>query len=171
MTDPLRNPLPIDRAQLRLLVREVLRDALPDLASAKPRPAPPPKSQPAPPADPIGITPTGPLAAGQKNRTDTVRISNDRDLQDFIRKLLALFDNPKNRADLRAGRLTYQLLEPGRPGSATTHRFDNGAVTERQIADLAATGGVLVLGRKAVLTPLAREKARALGLTIEKERT
>ncbi|CAN5324008.1 hypothetical protein BH09ACT8_BH09ACT8_35330 [soil metagenome] len=171
MNDPLRGPLPIDRTQLRLLVREVLRDALPDLASAKPQPAPSPKPQPAPLAESTGITPTGPLAVGQKSRTDTVRIGNDRDLQDFIRKLLALFENPKNRADLRAGRLTFQLLEQARPGGATTHRFDNGAVTERQIADLAATGGVLVLGRKAVLTPLAREKARALGLTIEKERT
>ena len=35
---------------------------------------------------------------------------------------------------------------------------------------MADSGGVLVLGRKAVLTPLAREKARALGITIEKER-
>jgi hypothetical protein len=31
-------------------------------------------------------------------------------------------------------------------------------------------GGTLVLGRKAVLTPLAREKARTLGIKIEKER-
>jgi hypothetical protein len=147
------DPLPIDRAQLRHLVREVLRDALPDL---KP--------------EAVGVSPTGPLAAGQKNRTDTVRIDNDRDLQGFLRNLLQLFENPKNRADLRAGRLTFRLIERGRAGAATTHRFDSGVVTERQIADLAAAGGVVVLGRKAVLTPLAREKARALGITIEKER-
>ncbi|MCV7228977.1 hypothetical protein [Mycolicibacterium komossense] len=165
--------MPIDRGQLRLLVREVLRDALPDLKSALP--AAPPKPQPAvsqtPVAEAIGAIPTGPLAAGEKSRTDTVRIANDRDLQGFVRTLLQLFENPKNRADLRAGRLTFRLVEQGRSGAPTTHRFDSGAVTERQVADLAAAGGVLVLGRRAVLTPLAREKARALGITIEKERT
>ena len=31
-------------------------------------------------------------------------------------------------------------------------------------------GGTLILGRRAVLTPLAREKARSLGITIQKER-
>jgi hypothetical protein len=168
--------LPIDREQLRLLVREVLRDALPGLqsgtaaAAPKPQPTGPPKPQPVPVAETIGATPTGPLAAGQR-RTDSVRILNDRDLQDFVRNLLQLFENPKNRSDLRAGRLKFRLVEQGRSGATATHRFDSGAVTERQVTDLAAAGGILVLGRKAVLTPLARERARALGITIEKERT
>ena len=39
-----------------------------------------------------------------------------------------------------------------------------------QIAELAGSGATLVLGPRAVLTPLARERARALGVTIEKER-
>jgi hypothetical protein len=39
------------------------------------------------------------------------------------------------------------------------------------VAEVAAGGGALVLGKRAVLTPLAREKARALGVSIEKERT
>lgn len=151
-------PLPIDRVQLRALVREVLRDVLPGSTTAAP-------------SGPAGVTPTGPLAAGQRSRTDTVRIASDRDLQAFIRNLLALFDNPKNRADLRAGRLTFRLAEQCRTGTTATHRFDTGAVTERQVAELAATGAIIVLGRGAVLTPLAREKARALGLTIEKERS
>jgi hypothetical protein len=34
----------------------------------------------------------------------------------------------------------------------------------------AAAGARLVLGRGAVLTPLARDKARTLGVQIEKER-
>jgi hypothetical protein len=38
------------------------------------------------------------------------------------------------------------------------------------IAEVAASGAGVGLGPRAVLTPLAREKARALGVSIEKER-
>ena len=43
-------------------------------------------------------------------------------------------------------------------------------MTERTIKQAAEAGGRLVLGPGAVLTPLAREKARALGIDIERER-
>jgi hypothetical protein len=49
-------------------------------------------------------------------------------------------------------------------------RIDSGAVTEAVIRDAARTGQRLVLGRAAVLTPLARDRARASGVQIEKER-
>ena len=49
-------------------------------------------------------------------------------------------------------------------------RIAHGAVTERTIKKAADAGGRLVLGPGAVLTPLAREKARALGVDIERER-
>jgi hypothetical protein len=48
-------------------------------------------------------------------------------------------------------------------------RVDRGAVTERKVEEAARTGARLVLGPKAVLTPLAREKARAKGIAIERE--
>ena len=56
---------------------------------------------------------------------------------------------------------------PAPPGGPT--RIDRGAVTERTVAAAAKAGGRLVLGPRAVLTPLAREKARALGIEIERE--
>jgi hypothetical protein len=144
----------LTRDQLRALVREVVRDAV---AGVVPTPAP---TVPAP---------TGPLATDEKARTDTVRIATNEDLDAFVRQLLRLFENPKTRDDLRAGRLSFRLARNGR-GTPATRRIDSGAVTERHIADMAESGGVLVLGHKAVLTPLAREKARAVGITIEKER-
>ncbi|WP_233152634.1 hypothetical protein, partial [Mycobacterium sp. NS-7484] len=120
-------------------------------------------------AEQMGLDPTGPRAADGKNRTETVQLTNDKDLDSFVRKLLRLFESPKTRADLKAGRLSFRLAGTASAGGrGTVHRIEAGAVTERQIADLA--GGTLVLGRKAVLTPLAREKARTLGITIEKER-
>lgn len=162
----------ITRDQLRALVREVVRDAVADVVptpTVRSAPlAPPPPPAPAAPA-PAGIEPTGPLAADEKARTDTVRIATDGDLDAFVRQLLRLFENPKTRADLRAGRLRFRLAGNGR-SAAATRRIDSGAVTERHITDIAESGGTLMLGRKAVLTPLAREKARALGITIEKER-
>jgi hypothetical protein len=145
----------ITRDQLRALVREVVRDAVAGVV-----PAPPAPDVPAP---------TRPLATDEKARTDTVRIATDTDLDAFVRQLLRLFENPKTRDDLRAGRLSFRLAGNG-SGTAATRRIDSGAVTERHIAEMAESGGVLVLGRKAVLTPLAREKARAVGITIEKER-
>lgn len=141
----------IDREQLRALVREVVRDAVSGIR----------------PSD----QPTGPLAADEKARTDDVRITTDKELATFVHQLLRLFENPKMRADLRNGRLTFRLAGGGGAAQTATHRIDSGAVTERHVADMAASGGVLVLGRKAVLTPLGREKARALGITIRKERT
>lgn len=148
----------IDSAQLRALVREVVRDAVADLA---PQSAVPEHN---------GFQPTGPLTAGERTRVDTVRIASDNDLDAFVRRLLRLFENPKTRADLRNGRLSFRLAGTSAHSAAASHRIDSGAVTERQIVDIAASGGALVLGRKAILTPLAREKARALGVTIHKER-
>ena len=79
-----------------------------------------------------------------------------------MRQLLRLFENPKARADLRNGRLSFRLAGTTASSPAVSRRIDSGAVTERHIVDVAASGGGLILGRKAVLTPLAREKARAL---------
>ena len=49
-------------------------------------------------------------------------------------------------------------------------RVDRGAVTERIVKQAADAGARLVLAPRAVITPLAREKARALGVEIERER-
>lgn len=166
----------INRDELRALVREVVREAVKDFGAAARTPGPvavppPPAPAPAPAtvAEQFGVDPTGPRVVEGKNRTETVQLTNDRDLDNFVRKLLRLFESPKTRADLKAGRLSFRLAGATRgSGGGASRRIEAGAVTERHIADMA--GGTLVLGRKAVLTPLAREKARTLGITIEKER-
>jgi hypothetical protein len=55
-------------------------------------------------------------------------------------------------------------------GSGKVQRVEKGAVTERMVAAAARDGTALVLGPRAVLTPLARDKARALGVPVRKER-
>ena len=56
------------------------------------------------------------------------------------------------------------------PGGAPVRRVESGAVTEALVKRAAQAGERLVLGRGAVLTPLARDRARASGVEIVKER-
>jgi len=141
--------------QLRLLVREVLADVVG-------------KVRPADSARPNGWAAAG--DSGGDSGTWTVRIDTDDDLHAFALRVLKLADNPKLRRDLIGGRIRFALAGPAAGGPAATHRVDKGAVTERAVAAAAKAGARLVLGPRAVLTPLARDKARALGVPIEKER-
>jgi hypothetical protein len=138
--------------ELRVLVREVIRDVLP-------------KGLPV---------------------TETVNLSTDDDLAAFVRRLLDL--EPDQREELRSGRKRFRLSEISsvspapsvaagaangaeRAGASTpVRRIERGAVTEAVVTAAARAGERLVLGRGAVLTPLGRDRARASGVPIEKER-
>jgi hypothetical protein len=164
----------------REILRELLRDALagsngngvPDPAGVPPRvPAPPvaavlrPSTWSAPPAE-------GEVVAGSADGgIERVTLDSDEDLDRFVRALLARFENPRDREAIRAGRLRFALAHRGAAGTAAgTLRVDRGAVTERKVEEAAKAGARLVLGPGAVLTPLARDKARARGIEIERER-
>lgn len=148
------------REEARKLVRELLQEALGN-GNGLPAAVPPPPvaavhrpstwSQPAAPGEVIG----------NPARTEQVRIESDADLAAFVRSVLEHGD------EIRSGRLRF-TLGGASPGSSM--RVTHGAVTERTIRKAADAGGRLVLGPGAVLTPLAREKARALGVEIERER-
>jgi hypothetical protein len=148
-----------DLDALRALVREVIRDVLPR-----------------------GL-------AGGLPVTETVNLSTDDDLAVFVKRLVDL--EPGEREELRAGRKRFTLAArtaaagagpgalpaapgraggAGRPGESTAvRRIERGAVTEAVVSAAARDGQRLVLGRGAVLTPLARDRARASGVQIEKE--
>ena len=144
--------------ELRALVREVLADVLP---RAKP--------------SGVSVNPAqdGPVFTPRDGvrEVETVSLRDDAELAAFVARLLRLFDNPKHRADLKAGRLRFTLAPAGVAGSVRpVHRVEKGAVTEATVRAAARDGARLVLGRGAVLTPLARDRARAAGVEIEKER-
>jgi hypothetical protein len=110
-------------------------------------------------------------AAGRGVAARHVRLETDEDVRQFALDIVRLADNPARRADLIAGRLKFTLANP--PAAAARraeHRVDAGAVTERAVQAAAKAGQRLVLGPRAVLTPLARDRALALGVPIEKER-
>jgi hypothetical protein len=172
------SPQAFDRDDLRALVRAALREALPDGSARDPAPAPtervpltgPPQDAPAP----LAAAPSPPYDAPTARRAaddDVVDLRTDSDLDAFVRRVLALADNPKHRGDLLTGRRRFRLASgTAAPSAAPVHRVDRGAVTEMQVRQAAATGTRLVLGRRAVMTPLARDRARSLGVAVEKER-
>ena len=153
----------------RDLLRELLAEALAN-GNGQPATVPPPPvaavhrpstwSQPAAPGEVIGN--------GASGCTEVVRIESDADLAAFVRTVLDRAD------DIRAGGLRFTLggggPSPAGGTNAAIVHVARGAVTERTVMKAADAGGRLVLGPRAVLTPLAREKARALGIDIERER-
>jgi hypothetical protein len=118
---------------------------------------------------------------------EPVTLRTDADLERFVLALLARCEDPRQRDAIRAGRVRFTLggtaPAPARgtapatargaaaaPAPAGVLHIARGAVTERTVDEAARTGARLVLGPRAVLTPLAREKARAKGIAIERER-
>ena len=130
---------------------------------------------------PAGEPPAVPAAApaAQPDPADTadverVDLRSDADLDAFVRSLVHRFENPRDRMAIRSGKLRFRLgataAAGAAPAQATTIRVEKGAVTERAVRDAAAQGARLVLAPRAVLTPMARDRARSLGVEIEKER-
>jgi hypothetical protein len=142
---------------LRAAVRQVLRDVLPaGLAQETARPEP------------------------ETGLSGDVALRTDTDLDTLIRRIAALCEDPRRRAALLEGRHGFRLrgessvvagpAPPAGRRDASAVRVERGAVTERTVMKAAADGARLVMGRRAVLTPLARDKARVLGVEIERER-
>jgi hypothetical protein len=157
----------LDGDALRTLVREVLSDLLPAeegeraISAGDPGAKRPGLVQP-------GLAHT---VREDIDSVETVSLRTDADLDAFVKRLLRLFENPQRRDELRAGRLRFRLAAAAGPGSVQpAHRVDKGAVTEAMVRQAARSGARLVLGRRAVLTPLARDRARTAGVEIERER-
>ncbi len=144
---------------LREMIRDTLRELLPGLTT---------------PADSSKVAPrfegrSDPISRPAGD-VEVLNLRSDADLGAFVNRLLHLFENPKSREDLRAGRLRFRLNESSVPGSfQPVHRVESGAVTESTVKKAALSGAKLVLGPRAVLTPLARDRARSAGVHIERE--
>jgi hypothetical protein len=122
----------------------------------------------------LADAPPPPAAASSGAEVEVVDLRSDADLDAFVRALVHRFENPRDRMAIRSGKLRFRLgataAVTAAAAQATTIRVEKGAVTERAVRDAAAQGARLVLGPRAVLTPMARDRARSLGVEIEKER-
>ena len=175
---------------LRELARQTLRDLLPVVAAADRAVSP---VQAIPPGGDVRVnggilaSAAGSAAAGPGGAVRAVRLASDDDLHSFVVEVLRLAGDPRRRQEMLAGRLRFTLAglagsghdytgtSAGWPAASagtppTVRRIDKGAVTERAVIAAAKAGERLVLGPRAVLTPLARDKARTLGVPVEKER-
>ncbi|WP_421695740.1 hypothetical protein [Aestuariivirga sp.] len=103
---------------------------------------------------------------GQQNSgtpgVESVCISNDQELAAFVARVI----EPATAERIRAGKLRFTLSVPP-SGSAAVAL--TGVITEQKVEQLKGKGR-LILAVDAVLTPLARDKARKLGLTLERRR-
>ena len=163
----------------------------PSRTKAQPATTPPPRAAAPPAATPPARAETPPAPTltaqnaianpGADARVEVVTIDTDEDLMQFVRGLISRLTNPRDRLAIHTGKLRFTLrsrpglspsagaaASPGR--SVSVIRIAKGAVTERVIRDAADAGSRLVLAPGTVLTPLARERAQALGVEIEKER-
>ena len=149
-------PAGLTTDELRAAVRAVLRDVLPAAVAAGPHP----------------------------DVVEEVTLRTAGDLDSFVRHVAALCEDPVQRDDLQDGRRRFRLAGAESPteapqsiapgvggagGAGGVVRVDRGAVTERTVKKAAADGARLVVGPRAVLTPLARDRARSLGVRVERE--
>lgn len=147
-----------DNEKLRSLVREALRDAL---GGAE------------------GIRDAAKALSGQSQQSaktaqvvEMVSLSSNSDLTKFVNRVLDLASDAKTLNAMRQGELVFQLGNS--PSSNNNHdsgttRIEKGAVTESTIRKAAESGSTLIVARKVVVTSLARDKARDLGVTIIRE--
>jgi hypothetical protein len=123
-------------------------------------------------------TATAPAAAEER-----IAIASDADLIAFARRVLSLAGEPAKAKEIAAGRYPFRLDRPATQHSAPaqhhaapqpqapvaqSHRIDSGVVTESTLNKLPRGLSRLLLGPGVTVTPLAKDRARALGLTFER---
>lgn len=150
----------IDKSLLRELVKAVIAEEVAAVRKSA-APAQPAHAKPAP-------TP------------ESVRIASDADLVAFARKVLSLASDPAKAKDIAAGRYPFRLEQAAppsappaavsapKPASGQTLRIDSGVVTETMLNKLPRGTQRLMLAPGVTVTPLAKDRARSLGLTFER---
>jgi hypothetical protein len=109
-------------------------------------------------------------------REEQVSIASDADLAVFVARLLELTKDAQARRDIEEKRHVFRLASRGpvertaspAKANAQSARIESGMVSERQIDALPSGTTQLVIGRSVRLTPLARDRARARGITLER---
>jgi regulator of protease activity HflC (stomatin/prohibitin superfamily) len=104
---------------------------------------------------------------------DVVRVElrTDSDLEAFVSSLARRLANEQEREAILSGAVQFRLADSPADcaGAATVIRVEKGAVTERIVREAARAKARLVLSQRAVVTPMARDRARSLGVEIERE--
>jgi hypothetical protein len=111
---------------------------------------------------------------------ERITIASDADLVAFARRVLSLAGDSAKAKEIAAGRYPFRLDKPAaqsnapatRPASVApiggTHRIDSGIVTESILNKLPRGLSRILLAPGVTVTPLAKDRARSLGLTFER---
>lgn len=156
----------IDNSEIRQLVRQMIRQALSDRAAPQTHAVRVPAQQTSAIIEPVDL-------------------SSDAAIQVFVDRILDLSEDVETRGRLRTGKIQFVHVHPPKPSTASSAQtfkgnkdqdldeaahIDSGAVTETSIRRLGPHTATLFLGRRAVLTPLAKERARIRGIVIVREK-
>jgi hypothetical protein len=157
------------------MVHEVLLEELTALRSAKS------VSTPLPSASQGGTDVAEHSLPGQSPTEPCwVPMRAENDLALFARRVLQLAEDPRRRQAIEGGVFPFRFeqltsgslsngVNPGTSSAALESRIDKGLVNEKHINKLPQGTTILNLGKRATITPLARDKARKMGITIMKE--
>lgn len=162
-------------AELRSIVHEVLLEELAALRNAEgvtttPASAPNSETDVAEHSLPLQ-SPTEPC---------WVPMRAENDLALFARRVLQLAEDPRRRQAIEGGAFPFRFeqstsgshgngVNPGTSSAAIESRIDKGLVNEKHMNKLPQGTTILNLGKRATITPLARDKARKMGITIRRE--
>jgi hypothetical protein len=149
----------ISSEEIRKLVREALKDALPAIKAA--------------PATVGGLAQRIRAALGGSKHVE-VSIGNDGDLNAFARELIAATAYEDVRAAVQSGGVHFALVKnsaaQGKPALAAP-RIDKGLFTETMVTEIGRNASQIVIGKGVVVTPLGRDRARELKIEIVRERS
>ena len=153
----------ISSEDIRRLVREVLKDALPAIKAM--------------PAAAGGLAQRIRTALGGSKRVE-VTIAQDGDLNGFARDLIAAADDAELREAVRNGTVTFTLVRSAsasvaqaKPATQATHRVDKGLITETMVTEIGRSASRITIGKGVVVTPLGRDRARELKIEIVRDRS
>jgi hypothetical protein len=173
----------VSHDEIRHMVRELLRDAV----AAGGADVNPPQETPAArvrSGDVGGLAERVRAALGSGGGGIEIAIAGDSDLNAFAqqvalcaleRDLLGAIASNRVRFRLAAGGgggrqeavLAKQASPPAAPAKdGDAYHWERGLLNETKVTEIARTHAKLVLGRRALLTPLAWDRARSLGLQV-----
>lgn len=107
-------------------------------------------------------------------REERVSISSDADLQALVKRVLSMADNPAERKGLIDGDIVFRLAN--QPAAAPRQQvvggqcpqYDSGLLSERLVDQLPAGTTKVQLAKGVQTTPLARDRLRQRGISIER---
>ena len=169
----------ISRDQIRAAVREALREVLPQISDR-------PSKKTSAPSCLLMKKILGVLKSDRESLVE-LNVANDKQLNNFVVDFAKCLRDKDVEAMILSGRLRFKLRgssseHPQSSQITTSHsttnqqklkpvdeRIERGMLSEAKIAKLAERSQRIVISKKVVLTPLAKDRARAMGIEIVRQ--